>query len=165
MLHTVALFDTVEQALALTDWVYEAMPKRVNDPDTFGDQPVVTARGFHFLRAVPALVEGRPGDDRRVVAVAHDYFFPLGEEVARTQLAVGVGAPAGGFGPGEVAKAVGPVVEAFLEHLLVQAGAVEAHGQRALDVGLEGGVARGGPDAVGVETLVQDQAQEQGLVV
>ena len=40
--HTVALFDTVEQALALTDWVYAALPKRVNDPDTFGDQPVVT---------------------------------------------------------------------------------------------------------------------------
>ena len=40
--HTVALFDTVEQALALTDWVYDAMPKRVNDPETFGDQPVVT---------------------------------------------------------------------------------------------------------------------------
>ena len=41
--HTIALFDTVDQALALTDWIYEAMPKRVNDPDTFGDQPVVTA--------------------------------------------------------------------------------------------------------------------------
>lgn len=40
--HTIALFDTTEQALAMTDWVYEAMPKRVNDPDTFGDQPVVT---------------------------------------------------------------------------------------------------------------------------
>ena len=40
--HTVALFDTVEQSLAFTDWVYEAMPKRVNDPETFGDQPVVT---------------------------------------------------------------------------------------------------------------------------
>ena len=40
--HTVALFDTTEQALALTDWVYTAMPKRVNDPETFGDQPVVT---------------------------------------------------------------------------------------------------------------------------
>jgi len=40
--HTLALFDTVEQALAMTDWVYAAMPKRVNDPDTFGDQPVVT---------------------------------------------------------------------------------------------------------------------------
>ena len=40
--HTLALFDTPEQALALTEWVYEAMPKRVNDPDTFGDQPVVT---------------------------------------------------------------------------------------------------------------------------
>lgn len=40
--HTLALFDTVEQALKLTDWVYAAMPKRVNDPETFGDQPVVT---------------------------------------------------------------------------------------------------------------------------
>ena len=40
--HTLALFDTVEQALAMTDWVYAAMPKRVNDPETFGDQPVVT---------------------------------------------------------------------------------------------------------------------------
>lgn len=40
--HTVALFDTVEQALALTDAVYAALPKRVNDPEAFGDQPVVT---------------------------------------------------------------------------------------------------------------------------
>ena len=40
--HTLALFDTVERALAMTDWVYAAMPKRVNDPETFGDQPVVT---------------------------------------------------------------------------------------------------------------------------
>ena len=40
--HTVAPFDTVEQALALTDAVYAALPKRVNDPETFGDQPVVT---------------------------------------------------------------------------------------------------------------------------
>ncbi|MBR3223487.1 MAG: PHP domain-containing protein [Kiritimatiellae bacterium] len=41
--HTLAIFDTPEQALAMTDWVYAALPKRVNDPDTFGDQPVVTA--------------------------------------------------------------------------------------------------------------------------
>ena len=40
--HTLALFDTVEQALAFTEWVNEAMPKRVTDPETFGDQPVVT---------------------------------------------------------------------------------------------------------------------------
>jgi PHP family Zn ribbon phosphoesterase len=40
--HTLALFDTVEQALAMTEWIYSAMPKRVNDPDVFGDQPVVT---------------------------------------------------------------------------------------------------------------------------
>ncbi len=40
--HTLALFDTPEQALEMTDFVYAAMPKRVNDPDVFGDQPVVT---------------------------------------------------------------------------------------------------------------------------
>lgn len=39
--HTLALFDTTGQALAMTEWVYAAMPKRVNDPDVFGDQPVV----------------------------------------------------------------------------------------------------------------------------
>ena len=40
--HTLALFDTLEQAAAMTDWVYAAMIKRVNDPEAFGDQPVVT---------------------------------------------------------------------------------------------------------------------------
>ena len=40
--HTLALFDSVEQAMEMTEWVYAAMPKRVNDPDVFGDQPVVT---------------------------------------------------------------------------------------------------------------------------
>ena len=40
--HTLAIFDSVEQALEMTDFVYEAMPKRVNDPETFGDQPIVT---------------------------------------------------------------------------------------------------------------------------
>ena len=40
--HTLAIFDTPEQALEMTEFVYAALPKRVNDPDTFGDQPVVT---------------------------------------------------------------------------------------------------------------------------
>lgn len=43
--HTLALFDTVAQALEMTEWVYAALPKRVNDPDVFGDQPVVTWDG------------------------------------------------------------------------------------------------------------------------
>lgn len=41
--HTLAIFDTVAAAMEMTQWVYETMPKRVNDPETFGDQPVVTA--------------------------------------------------------------------------------------------------------------------------
>lgn len=41
--HTLALFDTPEQANEMTNWVYAAMVKRVNDPDVFGDQPIVTA--------------------------------------------------------------------------------------------------------------------------
>ena len=40
--HTLALFDTPALALEMTEFVYSAMPKRVNDPDVFGDQPVVT---------------------------------------------------------------------------------------------------------------------------
>lgn len=40
--HVLALFDTDGQAMEMTEWVYAALPKRVNDPDVFGDQPVVT---------------------------------------------------------------------------------------------------------------------------
>lgn len=40
--HTLALFDTLEDARALTDFIYLALPRRKNDPDVFGDQPVVT---------------------------------------------------------------------------------------------------------------------------
>lgn len=41
--HLLTVFDTVEQALAMTDWVYNALIKRVNQPEVFGDQPVVNA--------------------------------------------------------------------------------------------------------------------------
>ena len=41
--HTLALFDTLDQAAAMTDWIYDSLPKRVNQPEVFGDQPVVLA--------------------------------------------------------------------------------------------------------------------------
>lgn len=42
--HVLTIFDVVEQALAMTDHVYAALPARVNQPEVFGDQPVVNAR-------------------------------------------------------------------------------------------------------------------------
>ena len=41
--HALTIFDTVEQAMAMTAWVYDALVKRVNQPEVFGDQPVVDA--------------------------------------------------------------------------------------------------------------------------
>ena len=41
--HLLTVFDTVKQALDMTDWVYDALIKRVNQPEVFGDQPVVNA--------------------------------------------------------------------------------------------------------------------------
>lgn len=41
--HLLTIFDTVKQALEMTDWVYDALIKRVNQPEVFGDQPVVNA--------------------------------------------------------------------------------------------------------------------------
>ena len=40
--HTLALFDSLETARELTNWIYAALPRRQNDPETFGEQPVVT---------------------------------------------------------------------------------------------------------------------------
>lgn len=43
--HVLALFDTVAAAAAMTERVYTALPRRVNQPEVFGDQPVVNAAG------------------------------------------------------------------------------------------------------------------------
>jgi len=40
-LHALALFDSVQAALTMTDTIYAGLPSRVNVPDVFGDQPVV----------------------------------------------------------------------------------------------------------------------------
>lgn len=40
--HTIAIFDAIEDALALTEWVYAALPPLKNKPEVFGDQPVVS---------------------------------------------------------------------------------------------------------------------------
>lgn len=42
-IHCLAVFDTLEQADKMTEICYNALPKRVNQPEIFGDQPVVTA--------------------------------------------------------------------------------------------------------------------------
>lgn len=41
--HCLAVFDTLEQAEAMTAIVYAALPERCNVPDVFGDQPIVNA--------------------------------------------------------------------------------------------------------------------------
>lgn len=41
--HCLAVFDTAEQAGAMTETVYAALPKRVNQPEVFGYQDVVDA--------------------------------------------------------------------------------------------------------------------------
>jgi len=41
--HCLAVFDTLEQAAAMTESVYAALPKRANQPDVFGYQAVVNA--------------------------------------------------------------------------------------------------------------------------
>lgn len=40
--HTLALFDELTEAAELTEWIYAALPRRKNNPEVFGDQPIVT---------------------------------------------------------------------------------------------------------------------------
>ena len=56
-------------------------------------------------------------------------------------------------------------MKAFFEYFLVKTRAVEADGERFFDVGFEHVVGWGGPYSVGVESLVQYKAQEDGGVV
>jgi 3',5'-nucleoside bisphosphate phosphatase len=47
--HTLCLFDTLEQALALQEWVDAYLPNQENNPDFFGEQFVVDETG-DFIR-------------------------------------------------------------------------------------------------------------------
>ena len=42
-MHLLTVFDTVKQSQDMTDWVYDSLIKRVNQPEVFGDQPIVNA--------------------------------------------------------------------------------------------------------------------------
>jgi hypothetical protein len=67
--------------------------------------------------------------------------------------------------PDKISELVGPIEEALFEYLLVQARAVEPAGHGALDVAPQFVVRGRRPDSVGVESLVEDQALENRLVV
>ncbi len=56
-------------------------------------------------------------------------------------------------------------MKAFFEYFLVEARAIETDGERFFDVGFEHVVGWGGPYSVGIESLVQYKAQEDGGVV
>lgn len=47
--HLICLFDTVEDALTMQEFIYSALPSQLNKPDTFGAQFVVDATG-EFVR-------------------------------------------------------------------------------------------------------------------
>ena len=99
-----------------------------------------------------------------MVAVAQQHLGPLGD-VGGIAVGLVVVAPVGKLAPDQVAELVGPVEESRLENLLVQPRAVVAGGHRHLDVVLQRLVRRGGPDAVGIETLVENQPLEDRLAV
>lgn len=47
--HLVCLFDTIEDTLAMQEFIYAALPSQLNKPDAFGAQFVVSANG-EFVR-------------------------------------------------------------------------------------------------------------------
>ena len=115
------------------------------------------------VRVGPAFVDGGPGHDGGVVAVAEDGGAPLGVEALRVVFGEGVGV--GHFAPDEKAHAVGPVEEARILKLLVLAAPVKTHGFAELDVVAEG---RGGgrcKESGGPVALVEEQGLEVGAVV
>ena len=99
-----------------------------------------------------------------MVAVAQQDFGPFVDE-GGIAFGLVVVAPIGKFAPDQVAELVGPIEEPRLEDLLVQPRAVVTGGHRHLDVVLQRLVGGGGPDAVGIKTLVENQPLEDRLAV
>ena len=113
----------------------------------------------------PFLVQWRPCDDGRMVAVTSDNLSPFGQEVASRFHLVAVHTPAWCLTPGEISQAVGPIVEALLKYLLVKSGTIEACLHRQFNISTECFVGRCCPDAVGIEALVEHQSLIERLIV
>jgi len=66
--HCLAVFDTVEQAANMTEILYAALPKRVNQPEVFGYQDVLNADDevedleWHMLSAPTSLTIREAGE-------------------------------------------------------------------------------------------------------
>ncbi len=100
-----------------------------------------------------------------MVAISQDHLAPFALVVVDRRDLAEVHAPVAKFAPGQVTQPVGPIVEALLKNLLVQTRPVEADRLSPLNIGLKLRVARRGPQAVRVKTLVEDKAQENRLVI
>jgi PHP family Zn ribbon phosphoesterase len=57
-IHLVCLFPAYEEALAFKDWLWLRMPGRLNDPDIFGDQPVIDSENRILRFEEVLLVQG-----------------------------------------------------------------------------------------------------------
>ena len=96
---------------------------------------------------------------------------PLGDVLGARPLVLAVdgafepAAPVAELAPHQVAELVGVVQEALLEHLLVEARAVEACRHAQLDVAAQRRVRRRGHDAFRVVALIQHQALKHHLAV
>ena len=135
--------------------------------DGLGDA-VGHAHGLVVLTVVqfaPGLVPRAPAHDGRRGVIAVNGLHPLVQKDGQRPCVLRINTPGGHFTPDDVAQLVGPVEEAGLEHLLVQACAVEAHGHGAQDVVLQFVIGGGGVNAVGIEALIKDQALEHRLAV
>ena len=109
-------------------------------------------------------VERTPADDGRMIPVTHQDLGPFIDDGCVTFPLVVV-AGVGIFTPDQVAEFVGPVEEARLENFLVQARAVVAAGHGHFDVVFQRRVRGRRPESIGIETLIENQALEDRLVV
>lgn len=70
--HTLCLFDTLEQALALQEWVDALMPNLANNPDYFGEQFVVDETGDFIRREERLLLSSINADLNDAWAKVHE---------------------------------------------------------------------------------------------
>ncbi len=130
----------------------------------------VVELGDPVVQQLVRLVQRAPADDARVAVVAFDRLEPLAD-VRRGRLLVvlvGVtdaGSPVAELAPDQVPEPVRVVQEPLLEHLLVQARAVEPGRQAELDVADQRLLGRRGHQALRPVPLVQHEPLEHVLAV
>ena len=132
-----------------------------------GDLPCEGKKAVNLSASlkIPGFIERTPAYDGGMVEISFNRLDPFRDKCLIAGIGGMIKAPVCHFAPGQITQPVAVIEEAGFKYLLVQPGSVEACRHGKADIIYQSLIGGRRINAVGIESLIQDQTLEYGLAV